>query len=97
MSELEQRVANLERQNGRLQFGLAAVVALMLAVPLVGALMPQEIPEMIEARAFRVVGENETVRTEMSTTGIFYYDENGAVRVWKRSAPRGLAINYDAH
>ena len=37
MTELEQRVANLERQNRKRQLGVVAVVALLLAVPLVGA------------------------------------------------------------
>ena len=59
MSELEQRVANLERQNRKLQFGLVGVVAALLAVPLVGAVMPQEIPDVIEARRFAAKARRE--------------------------------------
>jgi len=57
-----------------------AVVAVLLTVALVGAVMPQEIPELIEAGAFRVTDENGTVRAAMGTEGISYYDENGTLR-----------------
>ena len=56
------------------------MVAVLLIVALVGAVMPQEIPEVIEAREFRVVDENGTLRAWMSKDSIAYFDENGTGR-----------------
>ena len=57
--DIEQRFERLERENQRLKLAGAAVVAVLLAVALVGAVKPQEIPEIIKARAFRVMDEND--------------------------------------
>ena len=78
--EVTARIERLERENRRLKLAGGAVVAVLLGVALVGAVMPQEIPEVIEARGIRVVDENGTVRAEMLDGGISYYDENGTVR-----------------
>ena len=47
---LESRVDKLEQDNRRLKLTLGALLLVMAAVPLIGAVMPQEIPELIEAR-----------------------------------------------
>ena len=88
--DIEQRVERLERENRRLKLAGAAVVAVLLAVALVGAVMPQEI---IEARGFRVTDENGELRAEMGTDRISYYDENGNTRATMTDA--GIAY-YDA-
>ena len=63
--ELVARVGKLERDNRRLKLAGAGVVAVLLTVALVGAVMPQEIPDVIEAREFRVVAENGNTRAEL--------------------------------
>lgn len=78
MSEIERRVENLERQNRQLQFGLVAVVTMLLAVWLVGVLMPQDV---IEARVIRVVDEFGVTRAEMDSLRIAYTDFDGTDRV----------------
>ena len=78
--DIEQRFERLERENRRLKLAGAAVVAVLLAVALVGAVMPQEIPEIVEARQFRVIDENGERRAMMSTDGIAYFDENVQMR-----------------
>jgi hypothetical protein len=52
----------------------------MAAVPLIGAVMPEQIPEVIRARAFQVIDANGNERAAMNPTGISYADENGTVR-----------------
>ena len=49
---LESRLSKIERDNRRLKLTVGALLLVMAAVPLIGAVMPQEIPEMIQARAF---------------------------------------------
>ena len=55
--EIAGRVQRLERDNRRLKLGAGALVAVLVAVPLVGAVLPAQVPEVIEARAFRVLDE----------------------------------------
>ena len=43
-----------------------AVVALLVAVPLVGAMLPHQVPEVVTARAFQVLDEAGTVRARLS-------------------------------
>lgn len=52
---LEQRIERLERENRRLKLVGGALVAAVVAASPVGAAMPQDIPEVLEARMFRVV------------------------------------------
>lgn len=77
---IEQRFERMERQIKRLRLTVFGLVAVLLAVPLVGAVMPQEIPDVIEARKFRVIDENGKVRAGMLAGGIIYADENGTTR-----------------
>ena len=61
--EIAGRVQSLERENRRLKLGAGSLVAVLVAVPLVGAVLPAQVPEVIEARAFRVLDEQGTSRT----------------------------------
>jgi len=88
---IEQRVEKLEAENRRLRRAGGAVVAVLLAVVLVGAALPQEIPELIEARAFRVIDENGTMRAAVTTEGIGYADEGGGLRALITSAGLNLS------
>lgn len=82
MGDLEQRVEKLERGNRRLKMVGGVVAAVLMAAALVGAVLPQEIPEVVDARVFRVLDGNGTGRAMMHDVGIEYYDENGTARVW---------------
>ena len=77
---LESRVDKLEHDNRRLKLTVGALLLVMAAVPLIGAVMPQEIPELIQAREFQVIGEFGNERAGMSASGIAYNDENGTIR-----------------
>jgi len=77
--ELVARVGKLERDNRRLKLAGAGVVAVLLAVALVGAVLPQEIPEVIEAREFRVVDENGDHRARSVDFGVSVEGDNGFV------------------
>jgi hypothetical protein len=49
---VDARLDKLEQDNRRLKLTLGALLLALAAVPLIGAVMPQEIPEIIQARAF---------------------------------------------
>ena len=87
---LESRVDKIERDNRRLKLTVGALLLALAAVPLIGAVMPEQIPELIRARAFYVVGENGTLRAAMDDGGIGYYDENGD----SRAEINDLGIGY---
>ncbi len=55
-------------------------MAVLLAVALVGAVMPQEIPDAIDARIFRVFDETGKMRAALSADGIWFDDESGTRR-----------------
>ena len=76
----ESRLSKLEQDNQRLRLRVGALLLVLAAVPLVGAMMPEQIPDLIQARAFRVIGENGPIRAQMDDSGIDYYDENGDMR-----------------
>ncbi len=79
LSAVVARLERVERENRRLKIAGGAVVAVLAAVVLVGAVMPQEIPEVIEARMFRVVDENGESRILISAGGFEYLDQYGTV------------------
>jgi hypothetical protein len=76
---LESRVDKIERDNRRLKLALGALLLALAAVPLVGAVMPEQIPELIQARRFEVIDENGTRSGGMSTIGFHHYDNNGTL------------------
>ena len=76
----ESRLSKLEQDNQRLRLTVGALLLVLAAVPLVGAMMPEQIPDLIQARAFRVIGENGPIRAQMDDSGIDYYDGNGDMR-----------------
>ena len=53
----ESRVSKLEQDNRRLKLTVGALLLALAAVPLIGAVMPEQIP----ARRFQVIDENGTV------------------------------------
>ena len=69
---LESRVDKIERDNQRLKLTLGALLLVLAAVPLIGAVMPQEIPELIQARRFEVIDGNGTVRAGIAGSILMY-------------------------
>ena len=59
---LESRVDKIERDNRRLKLTVGALLLALAAVPLIGAVMPEKLPQVITAREFSVVDENGTDR-----------------------------------
>jgi len=77
---LESRVDKIERDNRRLKLTVGALLLALAAVPLIGAVMPEQVPELIRAKNFVVEDENGTIRAMLSANGIGYHDENGNPR-----------------
>ena len=77
---VDARLDKLEQDNRRLKLMVGALLLVMAAVPLVGAVMPEQIPEVIQARRFEVIGGNGTLRALVSDKTIAYLDENRVTR-----------------
>ena len=79
---VDARLDKLEQDNRRLKLTVGALLLALAAVPLIGAVMPEQIPELIRAQAFEVVDpRNGVLRARMADLGIFYYDGFGNYRV----------------
>jgi hypothetical protein len=79
---LESRVDKIERDNRRLKLTVGALLLALAAVPLIGAVMPEQIPEVIQARRFHVIDENDNIRAAMDRIGFDVHDENGTRRAF---------------
>ncbi|MDP6686833.1 MAG: hypothetical protein QF680_02535 [Acidobacteriota bacterium] len=77
---VDARLDKLEQDNRRLKLTVGALLLVMATAPLVGAVMPEQIPDVIQARAFQVIGENSNVRASINAGGIAYVGDNGKVR-----------------
>ena len=77
---LESRVDKVERDNRRLKLALGALLLALAAVPLIGAVMPEQIQDVVQARKFEVIGENGTRRAGLNATGIGFADESNNSR-----------------
>jgi hypothetical protein len=91
---VEFRLDRLEQDNRRLKQTVGALLLVLAAVPLVGAVMPQQIPDVIEARTFRVIDENGNYRVSMFPNGIAYYSENRTARAVMSDLGILLRDNY---
>jgi len=77
---VDARLDKLEQDNRRLKLTVGALLLVMAAVPLVGAVMPEQIPEVIQARRFEVIDGNGMPRAVMSDIGFAYFDVNRTIR-----------------
>ena len=77
---VDARLDKLEQDNQRLKLAVAALLLVMALVPLVGAVMPEQIPEVIRAGAFHAIDGNGMSRAVMGEIGFAYFDANRAIR-----------------
>ena len=77
---VDARLDKLEQDNRRLKLTVGALLLVMAAVPLVGAMMPEQIPEVIQARAFHAIDGNGMPRAVMGEIGFAYFDVNRTIR-----------------
>ncbi len=74
---VDARLDKLEQDNRRLKLALGSLLLVLATVPLIGAFMPEQIPEIIQARRFEVIDENDIKRVQLDAVGVFYIDANG--------------------
>ena len=74
---VDARLDKLEQDNGRLKLTVGALLLVMAAMPLVGAVMPEQRPQVVRASTFRTIDGNGKERAYIGTDGIAYADENG--------------------
>ena len=100
---LEARLSKVEQDNRRLKLALGALLLALAAVPLIGAVMPEQIsgtrylPDVIQAHGgFRVVNWSGKVRATMDfETGIRYYDPlNATLRA--SMSDRGISYSDES-
>ena len=77
---VDARLDKLEQDNQRLKLAVAALLLVMALVPLVGAVMPEQIPEVIRAGAFHAIDGNGMTRAVMGEVGFAYFDANRTIR-----------------
>jgi hypothetical protein len=72
----ESRVSKLEQGNRRLKLTVGALLLVMAAVPLIGAVMPQQIPDVIQAQRFEVIYRDGARRVMINGKGFILMDQN---------------------
>ena len=87
---VDARLDKLEQDNRRLKLTVGALLLVMAAVPLVGAVMGEigfayfdvnsTIRAMMDGGSIRVLDENGTIRAMMDAGSIRVSDENGTLR-----------------
>ena len=73
----ESRLRKLEQDNRRLKLSVGALLLVLAAVPLIGAMMPEQRPQMVRSSTFRTIDGNGKNRAYIGTDGIAFADENG--------------------
>ena len=74
------RLDKLEQDNRRLKLTVGALLLVMAAVPLSGAVVPEQRLQVIRASAFRTIDGNGKNRAYIGTVGIAFAVENGIIR-----------------
>ena len=91
--DLVQLAGRVQRIERRLKLGAGVLAAVLVAVATVAAVLPEQVPEVIEARAFRVLDENGTLRAGLGAPGLAFYSEDGTIQT--AHAPDGLRFYTD--
>ena len=89
LSAVVGRVEKLERENKRLKIAGGMLVLGLIGACTSAAVMPEEAPEVIEARSFAVIDPDGTIRAGITSVGIGYHDERGNLRAL--ISPGGIA------
>ena len=79
--DLVQLAGRVQRIERRLKLGAGVLAAVLVAVATVAAVLSEQVPEVIEARAFRVLDEQGASQTYLSGALAFYDDQGGVLRV----------------
>ena len=74
---VDARLDKLEQDNRRLKLATGALLLVLAAAPLIGAMMPEQRPQMVRASTFRTIDGNGKNRAYIGTDGIAFADENG--------------------
>ena len=77
---VDARLDKLEQDNRRLKLTVGALLLVLAAVTLIGAVMPEQVLNVVQARRVEVVDENGNLRTLMDGKTIAYLDENHVTR-----------------
>ena len=91
--DLVQLAGRVQRIERRLKLGAGVLAAVLVAVATVAAVLSEQVPEVIEARAFRVLDENGTPRAGLGAPGLAFYSEDGTIQT--AHAPDGLRFYTD--
>ena len=73
---VDARLDKLEQDNRRLKLTVGALLLALAAVPLIGAVMPQQIPDVIQAQQFEVIYRDGTRRVMINGKGFILMDQN---------------------
>ena len=73
---LESRLSKVEQDNRRLKLTVGALLLVMAAVPLIGAVLPEQIPQKIQAQQFEVIHRDGTRRVMINGNGFILMDQN---------------------
>lgn len=98
---IEDRIARLERQNRRLQCMVAMLVLMLTAGLVLGLAAPEEVPDVVEAKTFRVVDDDGTVLAALFGRGgigqlTTFSDEKPLFHLSKSLGGHGMLSTYDA-
>ena len=91
--DLVQLAGRVQRIERRLKLGTGVLAAVLVAVATVAAVLSEQVPEVIEARAFRVLDDNGTPRAGLGAPGLAFYSEDGTIQT--AHAPDGLRFYTD--
>ena len=91
---LESRLSKVEQDNRRLKLTVGALLLALAGVACAGAMIPEQIPEVIQARAFEVIDENGVSRAVMGELGVFVDSADWAAD-WDRAVlGMGMGIHF---
>lgn len=95
LMNVEDRLDRLERQNMRLKGVLASLVLAATAAGLFGLTRTRSIPDVVEARAFHVIGKDGTVMVKLRSLSMTIPQEGVPAKDWPRPSVGGAISVYN--